>query len=63
MGSRFPAGQQSPPDGSSDLTIVRAAGTEPQVPDGTALAGPDHDLAETDRIRRRRPRSLLLLTR
>ena len=63
MGSRFPAGQQSPPDGSSDLTIVRAAGIEPQMPDGTALAGPDRDLAETDRIRRRRPRSLLLLTR
>ena len=38
MGSLFPAGQQPPPDGASDLTIVRSAGPEPTSPD---FAGPD----------------------
>lgn len=48
MGSPFPAEQQLPAD----------------VPDVTTdPVSPDHDLAEADRIRRRRPRSLLLLTR
>lgn len=48
MGSPLPAGQQLPAD----------------VPGVTAdPVRPDHDLAEADRIRRRRPRSLLLLTR
>jgi hypothetical protein len=63
MGSRFPAGQQPPPDGPSDLTIVRPARTEPGLPDRAALVDSGHDLAEADRFDRRRPRSLLLLTR
>lgn len=63
MGTHSPAGQQPALDGPSDLTIVRSAGAEPASPD---IAGPvrrDHDLAEADRIRRWRPRSLMLLTR
>lgn len=59
MGSGFPAGQQ-PPDGPSDPTIVRPAGPEP--PDTAGPAGLQ-DLAESDRIGRRRPRGLLPLTR
>ncbi len=62
MGTPFPAGPQPALDDPSDLAIVRPAGTEPPSPDTT---GPVHltgDLAEADRIRRQRPRSLLLLT-
>ena len=62
MGSLSPAGQQPPPDGASDLTIVRSA-AEPPSPDTAEPVRHDHDLAEADRIRRRRPRSLMLLTR
>lgn len=63
MGSLFPAGQQPPPDGASDLTIVRSAGPEPTSPDFAGPVRRDHDLAEADRIGRLRPRGLLLLTR
>jgi len=62
MGSPFPAGQQLPAD-APDFTVVRPAGPEPAPPDPAGPVRPDHDLAEADRIRRRRPRSLLLLTR
>ena len=62
MGYRFPAGPQSP-DGPSDLAIVRPAGPEPPPQDTPGPARPGQDLAETDRIRRRRPRGLLPLTR
>src|SRR5512135_598341 len=62
MGYRFPAGQQ-PPDGPSDLAIVRPAGHEPPPRDTSGPARPGQDLAETDRLRRRRPRGLLPLTR
>jgi hypothetical protein len=62
MGSPFPAGQQLPAD-VPDFTVVRPAGTETVPPDTAAPVHPDRDLAEDDRIRRRRPRSLLLLTR
>ena len=62
MGSPFPAGQQLPTD-APDFTVVRPARTEPAPPDTAGPVRPDHDLAEADRIRRRRPRSLLLLTR
>ena len=60
MGSGFLAGQQ-PPDGPSDLTIVRPAGPEPPDTAGPVVLG--QDLAENDRIGRRRPRGLLPLTR
>ncbi len=63
MGSLFPAGQQPPPDGASDLTIVRSAGAQLASPDTAEPLRLDHDLAEADLIRRRRPNSLLGLTR
>ena len=63
MGTLFPAGQQPALDSPSDLTIVRSAGAEPSSPDTAEPVRRDHDLAEADRIRRRRPRSLMLLTR
>ena len=62
MGYRFPAGPQ-PPDGPSDLAIVRPAGPEPPPQDAPGPARPGQDLTETDRLRRRRPRGLLPLTR
>ena len=61
MGSRFPAGQP-PADGPADFTIVRSA-AEPPSPDTAEPVRHDHDLAEADRIRRSRPRSLMLLAR
>ena len=72
MGTLFPAGQQPALESPSDLTIVRSAGAEP-LPPGTTGAEPlppgttspvhlNGDLAEADRIRRQRPRSLLRLT-
>ena len=60
MGPGFLARQQ-PPDGPSDLTIVKPAGPEP--PDTAGPVGFGQDLAENDRIARRRPRGLLPLTR
>src|SRR5579859_4168805 len=63
MGSPRPAGQQPPPDATSDFTIVRSAGADPSSPDTAEPVRGDHDLAEADRIGRRRPRSLMLLTR
>ena len=63
MGTPFPAGQQSALDGPSDLTIVRSAEAEPSSPDTAEPVRRDHDLAEADRIRRRRPQRLMLLTR
>ena len=63
MGTHSPAGQQPALDGPSDLTIVRSAGAEPASPDTAEPVRRDHDLAEADRIRRWRPRSLMLLTR
>ena len=59
MGPRFPDEQSSTND-LSDLTSVRF---EAAPPDTAGRVGPDHDLAETARIHRQRPRSLLLLTR
>lgn len=59
MGPRFPAGQQPSPN-PSDVTIVRS---EPAPRDTAGRVGLDHDLAETARIHRQRPRSLLLLAR
>jgi hypothetical protein len=61
MGSPFPAGQL--PADVPDFTVVRPAGTEPAPSDTAGPVHPDRDLAEADRIRWRRPRSLLLLTR
>ncbi len=63
MGTPFPAGPPPAPPVSSDLTIVRSAGAEPASPDTAGPVHRDHDLAEADRIRRRRPRRLMLLTR
>ena len=62
MGTPFPAGPQPALDGPSDLTIVRPAGAEPLSPDTTSPVHLNGDLAEADRIRRQRPRSLLRLT-
>ncbi len=59
MGTPFPAGPQPALDDPSDLTIVRP---EPSSPDTTSPVHLIGDLAEADRIRRQRPRSLLLLT-
>lgn len=52
MGARFPAGQP-PADGPSDLTVVRPAEPEP----------PGVDLARDDINSRRRPHTVLLLSR
>lgn len=63
MGTPVPAGPQPALDGPSDLTIVRSAEAGPPSPDTAEPVRRDHDLAEADRIRRRRPRRLMLLTR
>src|SRR6266568_7165820 len=60
MGPRFLAGQHPAPYDPSDLTIIRS---EPAPADTAGPVGPCHDLAETARIHRQRPCSLLLLTR
>lgn len=58
MASRFPAGQQPPPDKPSNVPLLVPG----PVTDSASGPPPGPDLAETDRIRRRRPRGLLLLT-
>ena len=59
MGSRFPAGPQPPTDDPAEVPLLVPS----PVLDSASETSPGPDLAETDRIRRRRPRGLLLLTR
>jgi hypothetical protein len=63
MGSPFPDGQQPPFHRPDVSTMIMPSGAEPSAWDAMDRGRGAEDLAEADRIRRRRPRSLLLLTR